>query len=133
MFHLSLELFFDRPSRVHATVDSPSSAADRRCLSVSRRRGDRHVCGVPSSDSRVTIDCQTALLLWFSGTRLEILADELTDVNDIKDLENFVLKHRKLLDYAVDVSDIMAYITLASSIACGTAAIMSGLQLCACR
>lgn len=80
--------------------------------------------------SGVTIDCQSALLVWFAGARLEILANELAYVNDVKSLEIFVHKHRKLIDYAVEVSDIMAYIALASSMACGIAAIMSGLQLC---
>lgn len=77
----------------------------------------------------VTIDCQVAVLMWFAGARLEILAEELKFVSDTEGIRAFVKKHRKLLADAVDVSDTMSYIAIASSTACGIAAIMSSLQL----
>ena len=79
--------------------------------------------------SGVTIDCQAALMVWFAAARLEILAQELKDINDIKGFHSFIKKHRTLLAYASDVSDTMSYVALASSTTCGIAAIMSSIQL----
>lgn len=83
--------------------------------------------------SGVTIDCQAALMAWFAGARLEILADELRYVNDIKSLKIIVRKYGVLIAYAVDVSSTLAYVALTSSMACGVTAIMSSIQLCGVR
>ena len=79
--------------------------------------------------SGVTIDCQTALMVWFAAARLEILAEEVKYVNDVDGFHSFIRKHRMLLAYASDVCNTMSYVALASSTTCGIAAIMSSVQL----
>ena len=79
--------------------------------------------------SGVTVDCQAALMVWFAAARLEILAEELKYINDVDGFHEFIKKHRMLLAYASDVANTMSYVALASSTACGIAAIMSSVQL----
>ncbi|XP_043284899.1 uncharacterized protein [Venturia canescens] len=76
-----------------------------------------------------TIDCQTALMLWFAGARLEILTLEIKNVSDLNSLRCFVQKHQRLLSYAREVCHTASYIVLTTSIACGFGTIFSGLQL----
>lgn len=76
-----------------------------------------------------TIDCQTALMMWFAGARIEILAGELKEVTDVKGFKTFVRKHQRLLDYAKEVSDTMSYIALVTLAMGGVGTIFSSLQL----
>lgn len=76
-----------------------------------------------------TIDCQTALMLWYAGARLELLTHRLKNVSDFNGFRCFVQQHQRLLWYANQVSHTASYIALTTSIACGFGTIFSGLQL----
>ena len=79
--------------------------------------------------SGATIDCQSALTMWFAGARLDILANELIDVTTIIEFQSFVQKHQRILSYSVNVTGTVRYIALASTWICGLATVMSSLQL----
>ncbi|XP_043288489.1 uncharacterized protein [Venturia canescens] len=77
----------------------------------------------------LTIDCQVALLMWFAGARLEILAEEIKKSSGIEEFGSFVDKHQRLLIYASQVSETMCYIALTSACVCGFSTIMGTMQL----
>nr|AXM05202.1 odorant receptor [Campoletis chlorideae] len=76
-----------------------------------------------------TIDCQMALLMWFAGARLEILARQIKHVDDPCKFRSFVQKHQRLLSYVNQVSGTMCYIALATTFICSLASVMFSLQL----
>ncbi|XP_043287691.1 uncharacterized protein [Venturia canescens] len=76
-----------------------------------------------------TIDCQMALLMWFAGARLEILAKQAADVNDPEKFRSFVEKHQRHLTYIDQVAGTMCYIALATTFICSLASVMFSLQL----
>ena len=76
-----------------------------------------------------TIDCQIALLMWYAGARLELLADEFKYVSNVRELHGFVRKHQRLLRYAEEVSYTMCYIALTTTAMSGIGTIFSSLQL----
>ncbi|XP_043287690.1 uncharacterized protein [Venturia canescens] len=77
----------------------------------------------------LTVDCQVALMMWFAGARLEILAEEIKKFKNIKNYSSIVKKHEKLLSYVVRVSGTMCYVAFTTSCVCGIALIMFCLQL----
>ena len=44
-----------------------------------------------------SVDCQAALLIWFAGARLELLADEFKNVTTLKEFNDCIKKHQILL------------------------------------
>lgn len=77
----------------------------------------------------LTIDCQVALMMWYAGARLEILAEEMKNSCSLRDFGWFVRKHQRLLLNATQVSGTMCYIALTSACVCGFSTIMGTMQL----
>ena len=44
-----------------------------------------------------SVDCQAALLIWFAGARLELLANEFKNVTSLKEFNDCIRKHQILL------------------------------------
>nr|UEN71269.1 olfactory receptor 86 [Gregopimpla kuwanae] len=76
-----------------------------------------------------TIDCQTAMLMWYVGARLEILAAELEKTRNPKTLHNLIERHQQLLGLAYEAKSTMSYIALTTTTTSGIATVCSCLQL----
>ncbi|XP_047368981.1 odorant receptor 30a-like isoform X2 [Vespa velutina] len=76
-----------------------------------------------------TIDCQVAVLLWFTSARFEILCMELTRFINLFDLNCCIRKHLHLLRYAKDVVITVRYIILITTCISALIMIFGGLQL----
>lgn len=46
-----------------------------------------------------SVDCQTSLLVWFAGARLELLAEEFEKVTSVREFDKCIKKHQNLLEY----------------------------------
>ncbi|XP_043288665.1 putative odorant receptor 92a [Venturia canescens] len=78
-----------------------------------------------------TVDCQVAIILWFAGARLEILAEETKCFSNISQIVLFIKKHNQLLSYANSIAKIMPYVTFVTTGTCGVAAIGVSIQIVA--
>ncbi|XP_043288520.1 uncharacterized protein [Venturia canescens] len=47
-----------------------------------------------------SVDCQTSLLIWFAGARLELLAEEFENASSVRQFDECIQKHQILLSYA---------------------------------
>ncbi|XP_043288377.1 odorant receptor 43a-like [Venturia canescens] len=85
------------------------------------------IVGLQTS-AALTIDCQMAVIMWFAGARLEILAQEISDSPNVKEFRSFVKKHQRLVAYAERVSGTMCYTALITTVVSGVASIMCCMQ-----
>nr|AKO89989.1 odorant receptor 25 [Microplitis mediator] len=74
-------------------------------------------------------DMQIALLLWYSGARLELLAREFKTVTDNKHFVECVKKHQYLLWYIQEIIISSRYILATTSVTCVIAVITSGVHI----
>ncbi|KAK2585689.1 hypothetical protein KPH14_010303 [Odynerus spinipes] len=76
-----------------------------------------------------TVDCQVAVLLWFTSARFEILCVELRNVLDECDLNSCIRKHLHLIRYARDVIKTVRYLILITACVSTLVMVFGAIQL----
>ncbi|XP_043500819.1 odorant receptor 30a-like [Polistes fuscatus] len=76
-----------------------------------------------------TIDCQNAVLLWFTSARFEILSIELSRLMDLDNINYYIRKHLQLLKYARDVVLSVRYIIFITNCITTLIMIFGALQI----
>nr|UEN71243.1 olfactory receptor 60 [Gregopimpla kuwanae] len=77
----------------------------------------------------LTLDFQSAVLLWYSGARLELLAKEAQMIENKREFRTFIKKHQHLLWYAGEVRTVIRYVSLTTAAMTGIATAFGLLQL----
>ncbi|KAK0158660.1 hypothetical protein PV328_009636 [Microctonus aethiopoides] len=60
----------------------------------------------------MALDCQAAVFLWYISARLEILAKQMKNINNFKDLRSFIIIHQNILRSADEVIYVIRFIFL---------------------
>ncbi|XP_046836711.1 odorant receptor 67c-like isoform X1 [Vespa crabro] len=76
----------------------------------------------------VTIDCQIAFLLWYTGARFEILTIKLINIVNEDELNDCIKLHHDLLRYGKDVIKAVRFIILTSIGVSSVCIIFGGVQ-----
>ncbi|XP_047369092.1 uncharacterized protein LOC124956829 [Vespa velutina] len=76
----------------------------------------------------VTIDCQIAFLLWYTGARFEILTIKLINIVNEDELNDCIKLHHDLLRYGKDVIKAIRFIILTSIGVSSVCIIFGGVQ-----
>ncbi|KAI4500515.1 hypothetical protein M0802_004477 [Mischocyttarus mexicanus] len=76
----------------------------------------------------VTIDCQVAFLLWFTGARFEMLTIRINNITDEHELKSCIKLHLDLLRYAENVVKSVRFIILTSIAVCTVCIVFGGVE-----
>ncbi|XP_035728642.1 odorant receptor 67c-like [Vespa mandarinia] len=81
------------------------------------------------ASTAATIDCQVALLLWFTGARFEMLEIELCNTVDEYNLRRCIVKHCQIISYAGKVIKTVRFVLFATVCITSILMVFSGLLL----
>ncbi|XP_043497765.1 odorant receptor 30a-like [Polistes fuscatus] len=77
----------------------------------------------------LTIDCQVALLLWYTGAKYEILTEKLMDIQNDNQLNSCLKKHQEIIKYTEQVKGVVKYLILTIVATTNVVIIFGGLNI----
>ncbi|XP_014601080.1 PREDICTED: odorant receptor 30a-like [Polistes canadensis] len=77
----------------------------------------------------LTIDCQVALLLWYTGAKYEILTEKLMDIQNDNQLNFCLKKHQEIIKYTEQVKGVVKYLILTIVTTTNVVIIFGGLNI----